>query len=348
MSKFPAPIIKKPQASVRLTDVAKMVGVSTATVSRALANPESVSPATRKTILDAVRKAGYTPNVAARNLRVRHTKMVLVVVSQISNVVFAGVLSGIDEELNLHGYGLIIGHLDNKPEREEHFIKMALSGAVDGILLLSLRRLPQGHGLTMLDARLPMVALNEKLEGASFPQITVNDRAAVHEIIKHLYDLGHRRFGHIAGPDHNYTGLERRHGFTEAVTKLGLDPASAPVWQGNYAFEDGAVFGPLFMQMQPRPTAIFAANDEMAIGFIKYIQQQGLRVPQDVSVVGFDGIAYAKYLSPTLTSVVQPRCEIGRAAALLLVKQLRGETVTADVELGATLMLGESTGPVKA
>ncbi len=340
-------LVRKPKASVRLTDVAKMVGVSTATVSRALANPESVSPATRKTILDAVRKAGYTPNVAARNLRVRHTKMVLVVVSQISNVVFAGVLSGIDEELNLHGYGLIIGHLDNKPEREDHFIKMALSGAVDGVLLLSLRRLPQGHGLTMLDARLPMVTLNEKLEGANCPEVTVNDRQAVQQIVEHLYDLGHRRFAHIAGPDHNYTGLARRAGFLEALGHLGLDAAQMPIWQGHYSFEDGGVVGPQFMKLFPRPTAVFAANDEMAIGFIKYIQHHGLRVPQDVSVVGFDGIAYADYLNPTVTNVVQPCREIGRAAALMLVKQLRGEPA-ADVEIKAALKIGESSGPARA
>lgn len=342
MSKFHTPNTKKP--TVRLTDVAKMVGVSTATVSRALANPESVSPTTRKLILDAVRKAGYTPNVAARNLRVRHTKMVLVVVSQISNVVFAEVLSGIDEELNLHGYGLIIGHLDNKAEREDHFVRVALSGAVDGILLLSLRQLPSGARGTILDAGLPTVVLNEHIPGVNVPEVTVNDRESSAQMVAHLAGLGHRHIGHIAGPDHNFTAVERKIGFEQGLRDAGLDPAQAPVWQGRYLLSDGAACGAAFLKMSPRPTAIFAANDEMAIGFVKYVTEHGLRVPQDVSVAGFDGIAFADYLAPTLTTLLQPRREVGRVAARLLVQQLQGQAVAAQTQLKAKLMIRNSTG----
>jgi len=336
---------RKKKRSVRLSDVAKLVGVSTATVSRALALPETVNEETRKTILEAVRQTGYTPNVAARNLRVQRTNMVLVVVSQIANTSFAENLSGIDEELTQHGYGFIIGHLDDHAEREGRFIRLAMSGAVDGLLLLSLSRLPHDDHQTIISAGLPAVVLNEKLEGANLPLVCVDNFEASVAVVEHLYGLGHRRMAFIAGPRGGYTALERQRGFIAGLIKCGLETSNATIWPGEYHFRDGIAAGVQFLAMPERPTAVYAANDEMAIGFMKQMHESGVSVPDDVSVIGFDGVDYANYVVPTLTTVLQPRRELGRRAARTLLSQIRGEAVAADLKLPTSLTLRRSTGP---
>ena len=343
--KIPANPGKK--TAVRLSDVAKMVGVSAATVSRALALPGAVRDSTRKAILEAVRATGYIPNVAARNLRVRKTNMILVIVSQIGNTFLADILGSIDEELTRNGYGLIIGHLDNHPGRENQFLRVAISGAVDGIMLLSLNRIPQNDHQTMLDCGLPMVSINERFEGADFPQVSVCNFEASVEVVHHLYKLGHRNIGFIRGPEGIYTADARLAGFRAGLAQYGLDPDAASVWMGNYQFADGAAAAEACLRQAQRPTAVYATNDEMAIGFIKHMHEQGVKVPEDISVVGFDGVAFGDYSIPTLTTVQQPKQDLGRIAAQTLVRQLHGETVIMDERLVAPLIIRKSTGPAK-
>ena len=332
----------------RLADVARLARVSTATASRTLSQPASVNAETRMRVLEAVRALGYTPNVAARNLRARTTRMVLVVVDNIGNSFFTDVLRGIDAELTRHNYGMIIGNLDSHLERERSFVEIAFSGAVDGILLLSLRRLPRDETRTIAMAGLPMIALCEALPDVDFPQVTVRNKEASVAVVAHLAALGHRRIGHIGGPPAIFTAQQRASGFAEGLLASGIDPAGCPLWGGTYHFDSGYDAGRAFMAMRERPTAVFAANDEMAVGFMKCIHDNGLRVPGDVSVAGFDGVPYARFAIPTLTTVVQPRIEIGAAAAGLLVRRMAGEETGAAPCLEAPLSIHASTGPPPA
>ena len=332
----------------RLADVAELAGVSTATVSRALAAPDSVNAGTRAQVLHAVRALGYTPNVAARNLRVQRTRMALVIVANIGNAFFSDVLRGIDAELARGGHGLVIGNLDDNSGRERGFVDMAFSGAVDGILLLSLRSLPADGQRSIASAGLPMVALCEELAEAEFPQVTVGNRAASIAVVRHLAGLGHRRIGHIAGPHHTYTARERALGFREGVAATGLAQADCPELPGDYHFASGHAAGQRYLALPQRPTAIYAANDEMAVGFVKCVHEAGLRVPRDVSVVGFDGVAFGDFAIPTLTTVLQPRLRLGEVAASLLLRQLAGEVIGPVPQLAAPLVVRDSTGPVGA
>lgn len=333
-------------SSVRIADVARRAGVSPATVSRALANPDIVNADTRERVLTAVRETGYTPNVAARNLRARRSLMVLVVVPDIGNPFFSEVLLGIDTTLSAAGYGLVIGNLGNRAEMEGRFVDMAYAGQVDGVILLNGSVLT-GRGRSLVDANVPLVAACEAIPGAAIPQVEVQNREAAEAVAAYLVGLGHARFGYIRGPEANILERERFRGFREALDSAGFGDALV-LYPGDFSFEAGSRAAERYLASPDRPTAVFASNDEMAIGFIKRVSAAGVAVPRDVSVVGFDAIDFAEYCEPTLTTVVQPRGSIGRKAAQILIERMTGDLEDLPphvVRFQAGLRIGGSSGP---
>lgn len=329
-----------------IADVARLAGVSTATVSRALTSPDVVSAATREKVLEAVRATGYTPHVAAQNLRARRTMMVLVVVPDIANPFFSEVLHGIDDTLAGAGYGLLIGNLANSAAKEGRYVDLVSAGQVDGVLLLN-GGIPRSNGRSLLDAGVPVVAACEVIAKAPFPQVEIQNREASLAVAAMLLQLGHRRFAYISGPRDNVLETERLAGFRKGLARGGVASSGIVLFDGDFTFRAGADAARRFMAMQPRPTAVYAANDEMAIGFLKAIHAAGLQAPRDVSVVGFDGIDYADYAEPTLTTVRQPRHAIGATAAGLLIDLMTGKTRSkpALTRLEISLELRNSTGP---
>ncbi|KJV08754.1 hypothetical protein VZ95_15745 [Elstera litoralis] len=315
---------RPPPPPAKIADVARLAGVSVATVSRALATPDVVSEATRERVLAAVREIGYTPNIAARNLRARKSMMVLVVVPDISNSFFADVLRGIDEALVAENYGLIIANLGQRPEQEARYVNLALAGQVDGVLLLC-GHILTGGGRKLTDAPVPIVAACEIIPGADFPQVEVDNRAAARAAVEHLIGLGHRRIAYLSGPRANILDRARAQGYADALAAVG--PAD-PAWiiEGDFSFHAGTKAAQALAALPAgsRPTALFAASDEMAIGFIKTARGLGLAVPADISVIGFDGIDYADFCEPTLATVYQPRRILGAAAADLLIGLMTG------------------------
>ena len=339
------------KAATRIADVARLVGVSTATVSRALTHPLKVSVATRTRVLDAVRATGYTPDVTAQSLRTRRTMMVLVIVPDIANPFFSEVLRGVDEMLSAADYGLIIGNLGGSLEKEARFVDLAFSRQVDGVVLLS-GRIPATPKGTMREAGVPLVAACEVILDAGsdsdLTQIEVGNEDATRLAVDYLLALGHRRFGYISGPPANVLDVARRGGVMAA---LAACPDGHPlfVMQGDFSDASGSAAAVQFLALKPalRPTAIQAANDEMAIGFMQTVQAAGMRIPRDVSVIGFDDIAFAKYYAPALTTVRQPRHLLGERAALALLAAMRGEAKSPSERLPTELCVRDSTGPVR-
>jgi LacI family repressor for deo operon, udp, cdd, tsx, nupC, and nupG len=333
----------EPVKPLKMADVARQLGVSVATVSRALARPEQVSPELRDRVLKGVAEIGYTPNTAARTLRARRTMMILVVVPNISNPFFPEVLRGIDAELAEGGYGAMVGYFDNEPDKQARFIDIVQSGQVDGVLLLN-GHIPAGGGRSLLDFDVPAVALSAAVD-ADIPQILVENGRASAAAVRHLADLGHRRLAYLSGPKGNFIEIERHAGFLEGIAACGLDPAEQEYWPGDYSLLSGAAAGRRFLAGDRRPTAVYATSDEMAIGFIKAVRTAGVRVPQDMSVVGFDGVEYADFCEPTLTTLAQPRNEMGRLGARRLMDMLAaGETRRASTErLPVRLLVRDST-----
>ncbi len=305
--------------SATIDDVARIAGVSIATVSRALSSPSLVARPTRDRVMKAVGKIGYSPNAAARQLRSRKSMMVMVVVPDIANPFFSEVLHGIDETLSAAGYGILIANLDRSRAKDARYVALAASGQVDGVILLCGRTLGGRASSVALDV--PTVAACELIPRANIPQVDVANRSAARMATAHLIDLGHRRIAYLAGPARNVLDRERRAGFLEATDAAGIPRTDVTLCAGDFSFRSGAVAASeLFAMPDNRcPTAVFAANDEMAIGLIKRLGEHGLIVPRDVSVVGFDGIEFADYCVPALTTVRQPRSKIGAMAAQLIV-----------------------------
>jgi LacI family repressor for deo operon, udp, cdd, tsx, nupC, and nupG len=339
------PVPTQARPAFRIADVARIAGVSPATVSRTLANPDKVTPETRERVLTAVRLTGYTPNVAGRNLRARRSMMALVVVPNIGNPFFSEVLRGIDETLSEEGYGLIIGNLDQTAAKESRFVDVVFAGQVDGVILLN-GHLLQGRGRSLAEAPVPVVAACEVIPGAEIPQVEVQNREAARAVAAYLLGLGHRRFGYIAGPDGNILEVERSAGFLATLAEAGIPAGAVATFAGDFSFRSGAEAAGRYLATEPRATAVFAANDEMAIGFMKTVAAAGLKVPDDVTVVGFDAIDFADYCEPRLTTVVQPRRQIGQAAARLLIDGIAGLTEAPGlVRMEASLLMRDSSGP---
>lgn len=329
---------------VRIADVARLAGVSTATVSRVLADPNKVRQKTRDLVTEAVRRSGYTPNSVARNLRKRRTMTALVVVPNLANPVFSQILRGIDDELTQSGYGLVIGNLDNCAEREARYVELALSRQVDGVILMN-GRIPESDKRTMKEAGLPMVAMCAAIQDERIPNVVVQDREASRAAVEYLARLGHRKLGYIAGPPANIIAAERFAGFAEGIAEAGLSERDFVHWEGRFVFSSGVAAAEAFLRLKNRPTGIYASSDESAIGFIKTVRAAGIRVPDDVSVIGFDGIEFADYVEPTLTTFRQPLHELGRRGADILLKMIRQELDLEDwnVRLPLTLLERDTT-----
>jgi len=338
--------------TIGIAEVAAEAGVSTATVSRALSRPGEVKAETREQVLAVVRRLGYTPNLAGRSLRAARSGMVLVVIPRGVTPFFTALLLGVEQELAARGYGLLFGSRHDDEAREVQLFRLAASGAADGILLLDGQTLRQGSR-SVEELGFPVVAVSVPAPDGSLPCVLVNDRAAAAEVARHLHGLGHRRFGYVGGRAGGYPDRERWLGYRDALATLGVATGTVLRIEGNFGSASGIAAAGRILELEPerRPTAVFAASDMMAIGAIHRFREAGLAVPGDVSVVGFDGIEFADLCDPVLTTVRQPREEMGRAAAALLCRALAGEAIGPAEHtrtFDASLRIGASSGPPPA
>ncbi|PTX49526.1 LacI family transcriptional regulator [Gemmobacter caeni] len=327
----------------KISDVARLAGVSTATVSRALSTPERVSEDTRAAVQQAVEATGYRLNLAARNLRHRRTGGIVALVPNLANPFFSQILSGIASVLGPAGYNLLIA--DTRTADAQTLLDYAEPSRADGLIILD-GTLPAAA----LQGRVPVVEACEWVPGLPAPRVKIDNRAAAGLAVDHLADLGHCRIGHVAGPRGNVLTEARLSGTVEALAARGLPFPEDYLYPGDFSLDSGRTAARIWLD-QPaatRPTAVFFASDAMACGFIGEVQRHGLRVPGDLSVVGFDDIELVAHISPPLTTIRQPRTEIGRAAAERMLACLKGEARDADTVLPVELILRASTGPAPA
>jgi LacI family transcriptional regulator, repressor for deo operon, udp, cdd, tsx, nupC, and nupG len=337
-----------PARAPRIQDVARLADVSTATVSRALATPDRVSPEARARVLEAIARTGYVPNPAARSLRSQKTFMVLVVLPDLANTFFSKILRGIEETLFEAGYGMIISDLDGSPEKEEHFAAFTAAGRVDGAILLNGHLFGQsrdGKG-TAAKLNIPLVALCEAIPNADIPQIEIDNRAAARAMTEHLAALGHRRIGYVSGPAGNVLEIERFRGYRDGLQAAGLSFDPSLVFPGDFTLESGVGAGQDLLARAERPTAVFCTSDEMAIGLVRTLRSAGLGVPEDISVAGFDDIEFAAAAQPALTTIHQPRRELGQTAATVLIDLLQGRETQKRIRLRTELVVRDSVAPL--
>ncbi|MCB1487778.1 MAG: LacI family DNA-binding transcriptional regulator [Bauldia sp.] len=338
----------KPSRRATILDVAKRAGVSTATVSRTLTDPDLVAEPTRSHVVAAIAATGYTPNATARNLRAQSTKIVLCLLPGLGHSFWSVIINAVEEVLTEEGYGVIFGDTRNDPVREAHYDRVVRAGQVDGVLLFN-GRLP-GTDFLQLNNKLPITLISNDIPSSGLPVFEVDNRDSARAMTEYLIAGGHRRIAHITGTEGNVETGERIKGYRDGLTAAGIPVENSLIWQGAFSFEAGMEAAQRFLGLgAKRPTAVFAASDEMAIGFIKTVKDAGIDVPGDVSVAGFDGIEYSAIYNPALTTVIQPRTEIGRLGAENLVARMSGrQPALAGARLPCTLAIRDSVAPLDA
>jgi len=326
-------------------EVAKRAGVSTATVSRVLSQPDVVSPATRRRVLRAVDHLGYEPNSAAKNLRTLRTGKLLVTVPDISNPFFSLILQGIEDAAQRAGYSVLVGDTQHDDKREERYALMLKRKEADGLIFLG-HRLPKPAAelvRAMAPGCAPVVNGCEFSPRLGIPSVHIDNAKAASEAMDHLYRLGHRRIGVVTGPLVSPLSRDRLHG-ASARAKSARAERDFLVMNGDFSIESGALAAERLLGRRDPPTAIFCFNDEMAMGVLETARRRRVRVPDDVSVVGFDDIRFARYTDPPLTTVAQPMRAIGEGTVGLLLEILNGGS-PAPITMPHTLAIRFSTAP---
>jgi len=331
-------------------EVARRAGVSTATVSRVLSQPGVVSPDTRLRVLRAVERLGYTPNSAAKNLRTLRTGKLLVTVPDISNPFFSLILQGIEDAAQREDYAVLVGDTQHDAHREERYALMLRRKEADGLIFLG-HRLPREAATfaqTIAPRCAPVVNGCEFNPRLGVPSVHIDNAKAASEAMDHLYRLGHRRIGIITGPLVSPLSRDRLAG-AMARARKGRVERDAIVMNGDFSIESGAIAAEQLLGRRERPTAIFCFNDEMAMGVMETARRRSLRVPDHLSVIGFDDIRFARCLDPPLTTMAQPMRAIGEGTVRLLLHILSGNLRPPEsVTLPHTLTVRSSTAPPRA
>jgi LacI family repressor for deo operon, udp, cdd, tsx, nupC, and nupG len=332
---------------IGIKDIAKLAGVSPATVSRVLNSPELISAKTLVRVQKVIDEHGYIPNRLGTSLRTKKSGNIVAIIPHITKPVNAGIIKAIEQEAQKFGYSVLLGDTQGLRDRELHYGSLVRHGQADGILLFG-SHLPFVLNPNMdLEKQLPpLVNANEMVPNANINKIFIDNEAAAMEAMQHLFDLGHKRIAAIAGPVDIPSSNERLVGYRKALQKQGIQLDESLIVEGDYTLHSGVDIAKQILTLKQRPTAIFAFSDDMAIGIMQVFHQNGLVVPDDISVMGFDDINYAEFVRPTLTTVHQPLEEIGQACANLLIRNIKSPDLPPEkIQLNYTLRVRESTGP---
>ncbi|HEY0592221.1 MAG TPA: LacI family DNA-binding transcriptional regulator [Thermoanaerobaculia bacterium] len=326
-----------------IRDVASRAGVSVATVSRVLNEKALVRQETVKRVLDAAKELQYVPHGGARSLSMRRTSTVGVVLPDLHGEFFSEVIRGIDIAARRRGFHLLVSG-SHSDWAEMAAMALAVRGRVDGLIVMVPDMDPRDVQ-ARLPGGVPVVLLN--CRATETWSIVIDNAAGAEAMVDHLVSLGHRDIAFITGPEGNADAGERLRGWRSAMERNGLEARDALVQNGDFSENGGYEAAYALLSREPRPSAIFAANDAMAIGALSAVREQGLRVPADLGVVGFDDIPIARFVSPPLTTVSVEIAELGRRAFELFMEGTEPGSVPRLETLDTHLVIRESCGAGK-
>lgn len=337
----------------KIQDVAKAAGVSTATVSRALSHPDLLADKTRVAVMEAIRETGYRVNHAARTLRTRRAGAVLVLTPNLGNPFFSQILAGISATFAETEYSVLIADSRDYSDITRTALDYFADTRIDGIISLDGGLSPaQLAALEGSDYADRIIFACEWVQGMHLPSVRSDNPQGARLAVQHLYDLGHRDIAHVTGPEGNVLTAVRREGMLAERNRLHLPVREEWIIRGDFSLQSGQEAARRILAMQHRPTAVFCASDMVAIGLISTLSQGGLRVPEDISVVGFDDIEMAEHTLPPLTTIRQDRQALGTRAARRLLHQIEeeGDAPADSIEvIGVELVVRASTArPVEA
>ncbi|MAA69735.1 MAG: LacI family transcriptional regulator [Deltaproteobacteria bacterium] len=327
-----------------LADVAEQAQVSTATVSRCLNSPERVDPNTRERVFKAIDALSYTPNFGARAMAARRTQTVGAVIPTIENSIFARGIQAFQEELSNHGFTLLVASSSYKPAREEEEIKNLIARGAEGLLLIGYDRNPVIYEF-LRNRKIPVLVTWAFDPSESRPAIGFNNVEAMSNLTKRIIELGHRQIGFItASLQNNDRARNRFKGIQEAMKKADLPEKNLQLVQTSYSIENGSKAFEKIMGGKQRPTVVIGGNDVLAVGALRKAIEMGFRIPDDVSVTGFDDIELAQVVDPPLTTVHVPHRRMGTRAAQILVALINGEKFENSEKLQTTIQFRGTLG----
>ncbi|MEN1968188.1 catabolite control protein A [Lentibacillus sp. N15] len=312
--------------NITIYDVAREANVSMATVSRVVNGNPNVKPVTRKKVLATIERLGYRPNAVARGLASKRTTTVGAIIPDISSIFFAELARGIEDIATMYKYNMILSNSDQNKDKELQLINTMLEKQVDGIVFMG-GDITDEHVNQFQSSSVPVVLAGTFDETGTIPSVNIDYEAAAYEATKFLLDQGNSKLAFVSGPNGTVIDKQKYNGYVRALEESGTTVNEDYIAESDYSYDSGMEAAEQLLALDTKPTAIFVASDEMALGVIHGIQDKGLRVPDDIEVFGFNNTRIATMVRPTLSTIVQPMYDIGAVAMRLLTKYMNKEEV---------------------
>lgn len=325
-----------------IRDVAELAGVHPSTVSRVINNDSRISEKTKNKVLLIIKKLGYTPNAIARGLKIKRTYTLGMLIPDITNPFFAEIARGVEDAANANGFNIILCNTDDKLKKERIYLEILKGKRVDG-LILGTAHIKDKSIIELEKKKFPYILLSRNIEGLDKNCVIVDDVAGGIMVTEYLIKLGHRRIAHITGPPTVRAANNRLEGYKFALEKHQIEYHEELVKEGDFRIKGGYQVMKRFLKLAEPPTAIFAANDLLALGAMQAIQREKYRIPEDFCIIGFDDIRLASFVYPPLTTIRQPMLEMGALAVKMLLKIIEeGEFNQRKIVLKSKLIIRES------
>jgi DNA-binding LacI/PurR family transcriptional regulator len=323
-----------------LKDIASRANVSIMTVSRVIKNSGYVGKETRKRVEAAIEEFNYRPNGLAQSLVTKKTNNVLIIIPDVENFFFAEMLKGSERILRKHGINVLFGDSCGRIDREKSLVDLAMSRVVDGVIAY-VPRVDDDY-LALVNKEIPLIVIDRKVRFDDVPQVYLDNWQGAIRAIDYLISNGHRNIGLIEGPESVLANLRRKEGYVSALKKHGITVDEEYIFEGDFSFEEGKEAFDYYYNLRTPPTAVFATNDVMALGFIQQAQEKNVSIPDKFSIIGFDNILFSRLITPQLTTVDHPKNDMGELAAYKLLKILGSDIEVPEFNLKNELIIRNS------
>jgi len=334
--------------SPTIRDVARQAGVAPITVSRVINNSGYVSEETRARVEAAITDLRYVPNTLARSLRFKKTRVLALIVTDITNPFWTTVARGVEDVANAHGFNVILCNTDEDEAKQDAYLQVLLQKRVDGFILVPARSIADPV-LTIQAQNVPVVVLDRQIPGVTVDVVRSDSEGGAYRLVTYLLALGHRHIAMLSGPETISTAVDRVAGYRRALAEAGLPPEAERVFYGTYDIKSGHQNALRALASTPRPTALFAANNFIAIGALRALEESGLRVPEDVALVCFDDVPLWMQINPFLTMASQRAYLMGQRATELLLERLatHGPMQPREIVLPVDIVIRKSSGSMR-
>ncbi|RDW19413.1 LacI family DNA-binding transcriptional regulator [Oceanobacillus chungangensis] len=326
-----------------IQQVAEEAGVSVATVSRVLNKQKNVSAKTKALVEEAIKKLNYEPNMLGRNLRNSETRLLLIIIPNISNPFYFEIIKGIESTVISQNYHILLCETDSNPDRENIYFDLVKNRMADGII--SMDPAINEERLVNLSQKYAIIQCSEYILGSDIPYVTIDNEEAAYHAVKHLIKIGHKSIALINSDERFLYARQRKLGYQRALEEHDIAINDNNIFHTKkLGFESGQQIMKKILYLPNRPTAVFAVSDLLAIGALKEVISKGLHVPNDIAIVGFDKIDFSNMTHPTLTTIAQPMYKMGVFAANMLINKIKGEEVESVILDHELVIRGSTSG----